>query len=186
MTTPETLPDERRSLTHKFQLGDFKGYMAVGFDNEGRSKEIFVWPARADPAVSGLIDTICIATSVALRHGTPVSKLIQKFRGQTYEPSGFTGNPAIPYAKSFADYVAAYLELLESQVPVVAKQSPEGDWYGGRGARSAHYIVEPWKSMANKAVCGKWISALIVADLHAQHCQACEKARTSEEAKNVR
>jgi len=125
VTTPAPLADERHSITHKFVIGDLRGFMTVGFYDDGRPGEIFCWCNQASPAISGLIDTVCIATSMALRYATPVSKIIQKYKGQTYEPSGRTNHPAIPYALSFPDYMARYLELLDGSVaiPVLADAS---------------------------------------------------------------
>lgn len=109
---------ERHSITHKFIIGSLKGFMTVGFYDDGRPGEIFCWCNQASPAVSGLIDTVCIAASMALRHGTPVTKIISKFKGQTYEPSGRTNHPSIPFTSSVADYIARYLELLNGNAAV--------------------------------------------------------------------
>ena len=49
--------------------------------------------------------------SLALQYGIPLRFLTNKFRGSRYEPSGYTGNPEVPYAKSLTDYIFQWLDL---------------------------------------------------------------------------
>jgi len=39
----------------------------------------------------------------------PLEALVEKFSHVRFEPSGFTKNPEIPYAKSITDYIFRYL-----------------------------------------------------------------------------
>ncbi len=39
----------------------------------------------------------------------PLKALVDKFINTRFEPSGFTGHPAIPYAKSVLDYIGRWL-----------------------------------------------------------------------------
>ena len=39
----------------------------------------------------------------------PLKFLVDKFSHVRFEPSGFTGNPQIPYAKSIMDYILRWL-----------------------------------------------------------------------------
>ena len=41
----------------------------------------------------------------------PLKVLCDKFSHTRFEPSGFTGNPEIPIAKSITDYIFRWLEL---------------------------------------------------------------------------
>src|SRR3970282_1884731 len=52
----ERLPDERRSITHKFQVGEQEGYLTVGLFPDGRPGEFFVKISKEGSTVSGLID----------------------------------------------------------------------------------------------------------------------------------
>jgi len=48
---------------------------------------------------------------MCLQYGVPLSTLIEKFCHSRFEPSGFTKNPEIPYAKSLVDYIFRWLDL---------------------------------------------------------------------------
>jgi len=61
--------------------------------------------------VSGLMDSFATAVSLALQYGVPLQVLTDKFSHTRFEPSGFTGNPQLPIAKSIIDYVFRWMEL---------------------------------------------------------------------------
>src|SRR5512139_1341423 len=48
---------------------------------------------------------------MALQYGVPLKVLTDKFSHTRFEPSGFTGNPEIPIAKSITDYIFRWLSL---------------------------------------------------------------------------
>ncbi|HWQ99989.1 MAG TPA: vitamin B12-dependent ribonucleotide reductase, partial [Candidatus Methylomirabilis sp.] len=48
------LPEERRALTHKFQIGPHKGYITVGLYEDGRPGELFITMAKEGSTISGL------------------------------------------------------------------------------------------------------------------------------------
>ncbi|HXG41763.1 MAG TPA: vitamin B12-dependent ribonucleotide reductase [Dehalococcoidia bacterium] len=107
----ERLPDERRSITHKFQVGDQEGYITVGLYDDGRPGEIFIKMAKEGSTVSGLMDAVALLTSVALQYGVPVEDLARKLKNTRFEPYGPTNNPRIPWATSVLDYIFRWLEL---------------------------------------------------------------------------
>src|ERR1035437_1803246 len=43
------LPDERRSITHKFSIGGHEGYITVGMYDDGAPGEIFITMANWEP-----------------------------------------------------------------------------------------------------------------------------------------
>ncbi|HEV2222681.1 MAG TPA: hypothetical protein VGR84_06730, partial [Candidatus Acidoferrales bacterium] len=49
------------------------------------------------------------SVSIALQYGVPLRAMIDKFVNARFEPSGFTGNKEIPYAKSIIDYIGRWL-----------------------------------------------------------------------------
>ena len=55
------------------------------------------------------MDTIATLTSVSLQYGVPLEALVSKFSHVRFEPSGFTRNPDIPFAKSLTDYIFRFL-----------------------------------------------------------------------------
>jgi ribonucleoside-diphosphate reductase alpha chain len=67
--------------------------------------------AKEGSVVSGLMDSFATSVSLALQYGVPLQVLVDKFSHTRFEPSGFTGNPAIPIAKSIIDYIFRWLSL---------------------------------------------------------------------------
>src|SRR5207245_2644669 len=107
----EFLPDERRSITHKFRVGDQDGYLTVGLYDDGRPGELFVKINKEGSTVSGLMDAVAKLSSIALQFGVPLSELAPKMRNTRFEPYGPTSNPEIPWATSIVDYVFRWLEV---------------------------------------------------------------------------
>ncbi len=107
--TRRKLPNERRSITHKFAIGGHEGYLTVGMYEDGSPGEIFIKMAKEGSTLSGIMDGFALSVSIALQYGVPLKALVDKFIHTRFEPSGFTGNPEIPYAKSVLDYIARWL-----------------------------------------------------------------------------
>jgi ribonucleoside-diphosphate reductase alpha chain len=107
--TRRKLPSERRSITHKFAIGGHEGYLTVGMYEDGSPGEIFIKMAKEGSTLSGIMDGFALSVSIALQYGVPLKALVDKFIHTRFEPSGFTGNPEIPYAKSILDYIARWL-----------------------------------------------------------------------------
>jgi ribonucleoside-diphosphate reductase alpha chain len=103
------LPDERRSLTHKFEVQGHEGYITVSFYDDGTPGEIFLRIAKEGSTISGLMDAFATQTSMALQYGVPLRVMVNKFSHMRFEPSGFTKNPEIPIAKSIIDYIFRWL-----------------------------------------------------------------------------
>ena len=103
------LPDERRAITHKFSIGGHEGYITVGMYDDGSAGEIFITMAKEGSTISGLMDNFATAVSFNLQYGVPLKFLVDKFAHVRFEPSGWTGNPQIPYAKSIMDYIFRWL-----------------------------------------------------------------------------
>jgi ribonucleoside-diphosphate reductase alpha chain len=110
-TIRHRLDDERMSVTHKFKVGDHEGYVTVGLYQDGSPGEIFITMAKEGSTVSGLMDSFSCAISLALQHGVPLKLLCEKFAHTRFEPSGWTGNNDIGYAKSIMDYIFRWLQL---------------------------------------------------------------------------
>ena len=105
------LPDERHSLTHHFSVGGQEGYVTVGLYEDGLPGELFIRMAKEGSTVSGLMDSFATAVSLALQYGVPLRVLCDKFSHTRFEPSGWSGNPKVGYAKSIMDYLFRWLEL---------------------------------------------------------------------------
>ncbi len=105
------LPEERMSVTHKFDVGGHEGYITVGLYPNGEPGELFVKMAKEGSTVSGLMDSFALATSMALQHGVPLKLLCDKFAHTRFEPSGWSKNPEIGFAKSIMDYIFRWLQM---------------------------------------------------------------------------
>ncbi len=105
------LPDERKSITHKFSVAGHEGYITVGMYEDGTPGEIFLTMAKEGSVISGLMDAFATAISLALQYGVPLEKLVEKFSYTRFQPSGFTNNPQIPVATSIVDYIFRWLAM---------------------------------------------------------------------------
>jgi ribonucleoside-diphosphate reductase alpha chain len=105
------LPDERQAITHKFSIAGHEGYITVGMYEDGKPGEVFLVMAKEGSTVSGLMDGFATSLSLALQYGVPLEAIVDKFSHTRYEPSGFTKNPDIGYAKSITDYIARWMAV---------------------------------------------------------------------------
>jgi ribonucleoside-diphosphate reductase alpha chain len=103
------LPVERHSITHKFSVAGHEGYLTIGMYEDGTPGEIFIVMAKEGSTLSGVMDSFATTCSMALQYGVPLKVLVDKFTHTRFEPSGFTSNPQVPYAKSIMDYIFRYL-----------------------------------------------------------------------------
>jgi ribonucleoside-diphosphate reductase alpha chain len=124
------LPDERQSITHKFDIQGHEGYITVGLYDDGQPGEIFLTMAKEGSTISGLMDAFATQTSLALQYGVPLRAMVNKFSHMRFEPSGFTRNQEIPIAKSLVDYLfrwlaSKFLDLDEQEaVGIIKRESP--------------------------------------------------------------
>ncbi len=124
------LPDERKAVTHKFDIAGHEGYLTVGLFEDGTPGELFVTMAKEGSTISGLMDAFATQTSYALQFGVPVKFMVDKFSHMRFEPSGFTKNKEIPIAKSIVDYIfrwmASHFLAIEDQdeAGVVRRDAP--------------------------------------------------------------
>jgi ribonucleoside-diphosphate reductase alpha chain len=108
-TKRRKLPAERNSITHKFSVGGHEGYITVGMYADGHPGEIFIKMAKEGSTLSGIMDAFALSVSISLQYGVPLRALVDKFVNSRFEPSGYTGNPRIRYAKSVVDYIGRWL-----------------------------------------------------------------------------
>ena len=103
------LPDERPSITHRFDIAGHEGYITVGMFDDGQPGEIFLVMAKEGSTISGFADAFAQAISYALQYGVPLQVLVDKFSHARFEPSGMTRNPEVRFAKSIVDYVFRWM-----------------------------------------------------------------------------
>jgi len=105
------LPDTRASITHKFDIQGYEGYITVGLFEDSTPGEVFITMAKQGSTIGGLMDTVATLVSLNLQYGVPLDAIVRKFEHMRFEPSGMTANPDIPFAKSVMDYVVRWLGM---------------------------------------------------------------------------
>ena len=103
------LPDERPSITHKFDIGGHEGYVMVGMYEDGTPGEVFITMSKEGSTISGMMDAWSTSISLNLQYGVPLDSIVEKFSFMRFEPSGFTKHAEIKIAWSIVDYVARWL-----------------------------------------------------------------------------
>jgi len=139
------LPDERRSLTHHFSVGGQEGYVTVGLYEDELPGEVFIRMAKEGSTVSGLMDSFATVVSLALQYGVPLQILCDKFSHTRFEPSGWSGNPKLGYAKSLMDYLVRWLELrfLKGEQGILFERQSSGQpQYEGSSTKALGQLVE--------------------------------------------
>jgi hypothetical protein len=129
------LPDECISISNSFSVGGHAGVLTVAMYPDGSPGAIQMQLEKEGGTVSGLVTCWCSAMSIALQHGVPLKALWELFSHTRFEPSGWTNNPDVGFAKSIADYVGRWLKLkfehdcsVRSAVPLsLAKKAPSGN-----------------------------------------------------------
>ena len=144
------LPDERKAITHKFSVAGHEGYLTVGMYEDGSAGELFITMSKEGSTVSGLMDSFACAISLSLQYGVPLQVLCDKFSHMRFEPSGFTGNPDLPMAKSISDYIFRWLALKflpTDDAAALGVEKRVGD--EGVGAAAAAAVVTAKAPMAS-------------------------------------
>lgn len=143
------LPDERQSVTCKFTIANHDFYATIGMYPDGTPGELFLTCSKEGSTLRGLLDSFAITFSLSLQFGVPLADLCAKFRGASFDPSGFTGRDDIPYAKSPMDFIAAYMarkfldpagRVSVPEVPMVSLPPPPGDDDGPLCANCGHVM----------------------------------------------
>jgi ribonucleoside-diphosphate reductase alpha chain len=145
VTTPvrRRLPDERKALTHKFDIAGHEGYITVGLFGDGQPGEIFLVMAKEGSTISGFADAFAQAISYALQYGVPLQALVDKFSHVRFEPSGMTKNPEIRFAKSIVDYIFRWMAS--------KFLSPEAQFHAGVNGRELDDVSAAPAAVENAA-----------------------------------
>ncbi len=164
------LPDERHAITHKFSIAGHEGYITVGMYEDGKPGEIFLVMAKEGSTISGLMDAFATSISMALQYGVPLEALVEKFSHVRFEPSGFTKNPEIPYAKSITDYIFRWLA---SKFLSVERQEAVGVQVSATSLRPHSGPVLPPATLLDRAPEPAALGAAMRAQSDAPPCHYC-------------
>jgi ribonucleoside-diphosphate reductase alpha chain len=127
------LPDERVGITHHFSIAGHEGYLTIGLYPNGQPGEIFIRMAKEGSTIAGLMECFGTVVSVSLQHGVPLKVLCDKLSHTRFEPSGWTGNEELGYAKSTMDYLFRWMALRflsGKQLPLFIQQTAVADGQG--------------------------------------------------------
>jgi ribonucleoside-diphosphate reductase alpha chain len=106
------LRSQSNAHRYKLEIGDFEGYLHVGFFKDGTPGEIFITASKQGSTIQGILHCFAIAVSMALQYGVPLEALANKMQGQMFDPKGMTHDESIPVVTSVVDYVFRYLMKL--------------------------------------------------------------------------
>jgi ribonucleoside-diphosphate reductase alpha chain len=162
------LPDERHSITHKFDIAGHEGYITVGLFEDGTPGELFLVMAKEGSTISGFADAFAQAISYALQFGVPLQVLVDKFSHARFEPSGMTRNPDVRFAKSIVDYIFRWL--------ATKFLSPEAQFHAGvnnREDRRADDRPAEAPKAAAKPAATTYAAAAIQNQEDAPPCSTC-------------
>jgi ribonucleoside-diphosphate reductase alpha chain len=169
------LSDVRNARTHKFSIAGHDGYITVGLYDDGTPGEVFLKMAKEGSTISGLMDSIAIMTSIALQYGVPLKALVDKFSHTRFEPSGFTQNPEIPFAKSVTDYVfrwlgLSFLQQAQAEAPAVEDE--------GEAIASAPTVTTPARERLGAVRGGSELEPHAIGQSDAPPCSNCGSITT--------
>jgi len=139
------LPDERAGITHHFSIAGHEGYLTVGLYPNGQPGEIFIRMAKEGSTIAGLMECFGTVVSVSLQHGVPLRVLCDKLSHTRFEPSGWTGNEEMGYAKSIMDYLFRWMELRflsGKQLPLFVATAAGGESTGSEANQAPARISQ--------------------------------------------
>jgi ribonucleoside-diphosphate reductase alpha chain len=172
------LPDERKSITHKFAVGGHEGYIIVGMYDEGAPGEIFIKMAKEGSTLSGFMDGFALSISIGLQYGVPLKTIVDKLTNTRFEPSGYTENPDIRYSTSVLDYIARWLggkflspEYLKPRAELSEEATPVSG--ASRGLKMKTISSEKQAHVAGDAPSCSTCGMLMVANGSCYKCVNC-------------
>lgn len=106
------LPATRKGTTVEARVGGHQLFLRTGEYEDGSLGEIFIDMHKEGAAVRAMMNEFAIAVSIALQHGVPLKKYVDKFTFTRFEPSGMTDHPEVRHATSILDFI---FRILASQ-----------------------------------------------------------------------
>jgi ribonucleoside-diphosphate reductase alpha chain len=107
------MPRERDAKVVKFAIDGHEGYLTCGMHPDGTLGEIFFNGIGKDGStLRGILDAFATDFSIGLQFGVPLETFVRKHAHVSFPPSGPTGDPEVPVAKSIVDYIARKLAAL--------------------------------------------------------------------------
>lgn len=109
---------ERKGITRKFILyGDeasggeiYKGYFTINVYEDGTPGELAIFMNKVGAFEHGFATAFATAVTMLLQYGVDPREIYSKFKHMDFEPSGITGVPSVPMAKSLIDLIMKFME----------------------------------------------------------------------------
>ena len=123
------LPATRKGTTVEARVGGHQLFLRTGEYEDGSLGEIFIDMHKEGAAVRAMMNEFAIAVSIALQHGVPLKKYVDKFTFTRFEPSGMTDHPEVRHATSILDFIFRILAsqyLGDSSLSHVPKEVTSG------------------------------------------------------------
>jgi ribonucleoside-diphosphate reductase alpha chain len=106
-------PQEVNHVRVRFEIETHKGYLFVGFFEDGQPCEIFVTLSKTGSALQGFTNAFCICFSMLLQYGVPLDKLVQQFQDTEFEPKGFIRDDTdVRICRSVVDYIVRKVQAV--------------------------------------------------------------------------
>lgn len=107
------LPTNRTGIAHEASLicedERLQLYIRPGTFDDGRLGEVFLNVEHQGSFTSGMIDAFSIVLSLALQHGVPLTKIIDKLENTRFGKISVLGPSNIRRPTSVIDYIAKWL-----------------------------------------------------------------------------
>ena len=163
-----------RVITHHFSIAGHEGYLTVGLYPNGQPGEIFVRMAKEGSTIAGLMECFGTVVSVSLQHGVPLKVLCDKLSHTRFEPSGWTGNEELGYAKSIMDYLSRWMELrfLSGKQLALFVAQTAADKNAGDESNQAPARVSPFLHESDAPLCTT-CGSLMVRNGSCYKCGSC-------------
>ncbi len=105
-------PPKTREGPHvEVKIGEEKFHVRANEYEDGTVCEIFVDAFEYGTTMGGILRTLAVSWSDALKRGVKLSDLASKIKRFTYEPNGITDHPYIRKVNSLPNFVGRWLEL---------------------------------------------------------------------------
>ena len=148
------LPDERRSITHKFDIAGHEGYIIAGMYEDGQPGEIFITMSKEGSTISGLMDSFATAISIALQYGVPLQRIGRQVQPHALRALGFHQEPRYPDGQ--IDH-GLYLPLAGQQVPRQRSAAGSRDCPAARADGTMPQIIKSCRwPLTRRAAARRW------------------------------
>ncbi|MEM7046037.1 MAG: hypothetical protein AAF442_00075 [Pseudomonadota bacterium] len=85
------LPNRRLAVTHKVAWDWREERITIGYDDQGRAREVFASGRVADSKIDAMLIDTGIVLSLALQYGIPISEIAAAVGVDKHDPNSIIG-----------------------------------------------------------------------------------------------